>query len=140
MPMRRFCILFLIAGAHFLSGCGANRPPRGATVPEHAPTGHSTTAYGGKSDPEEVRAADISILFVGNSHTTVHDVPNLVCDLIRHRYPDKRIYAHVVNVGFLDDEPTMPWCKEEIETQPWKFVVLQGQKISMRGRVQYYRS
>ena len=32
-----------------------------------------------------------------------------------------------------------PRCKEEIETRPWKYVVLQAQKISMSGRFDYSR-
>src|SRR4051812_44458697 len=63
------------AGAAFLpllllAGC-ANRPP---------------TAPGGQPDPESVRAADYSVLFVGNSHTTGHDLPTLVCKLIQFRH------------------------------------------------------
>jgi len=46
----------------------------------------------GPSDVEQVRAADYSILFVGNSHTMMHDMPGLVGKMIRFRHPDKKVY------------------------------------------------
>jgi hypothetical protein len=99
-----------------------------------------TATFVVRSDPEKVRAADVSILFVGNSHTSMHNVPNLVCDMIRFRHPQKTTYAHVVSVNFLEDAATNPVCREEIETRPWKFVVLQAQKISASGKHDYSRA
>jgi hypothetical protein len=96
-----------------LAGCGA--PPSSPTA---------ARSPGGQSDPEKVRAADVSILFVGNSHTMSHDLPKLVCEMIRFRHPEKSVYAHVVGVMFLDDVAHSPTCREEIDTRPWKFVVL----------------
>src|SRR4051794_15133104 len=55
------------------------------------------------SDVEKVRDADVSILFVGNSHTMMHDVPGLVARMIQFRQPEKRVYTHFVWVGFLED-------------------------------------
>lgn len=81
----------------------------------------------------------MSILFVGNSHTAFHDLPNLVCEMIRFCHPEKTTYSSVVSVAFLDDVARNPRCREEIEQRPWKFVVLQAQRISMSGRFDYSR-
>lgn len=96
-------------------------------------------ASAAQSDLEKVRAAELSILFVGNSHTSFHNLPKLVCDMIHFRHPDKKVYFHVVGAGHLDDASRNPMCRSEIETRPWKHVILQGQKISMSGRFNYSR-
>src|SRR5207244_3429558 len=58
----------------------------------------------------------------------------------RFRHPAKTVYAHVVGVAFLDDVARDPRCREEIESRPWKYVVLQGQRISASGRFDYSRA
>jgi hypothetical protein len=111
-----------------LGGCGCPRSPAPAV------------SSAGRSDPEKVRSADVSILFVGNSHTSMHDVPKLVCDMIRFRHPDKTTYAHTLNVAFLEDVARDPRYRDEIESREWKFVVLQAQKISVSGKHDYSRA
>jgi hypothetical protein len=130
----------VVLGALFplLAGCGAERTPATAAVGRADPP--AADAADGKSDPEKVRAADVSILFVGNSHTSSHNLPNLVCEMVRFRHPEKTTYAHVVGVAFLEAVGRDPRCREEIESRPWKFVVLQAQKISVSGRHEYSRA
>lgn len=111
----------------FLVGCG------GAKVP-------TPTTRGGASDAAAVRAADMSVLFVGNSHTGMHDLPTLVCDMVRFLHPMKTTHAHYVGCGFLEDAARSPACKEEVENRPWTHVVLQAQKISMSGKHEYSRA
>jgi hypothetical protein len=110
-----------------LAGCGSE--PTAAVV-----------LSAGKSDPEKVRSADVSALFVGNSHTTSHALPDLVGQMIRFRHPEKTVYSHIVPVAFLDDAARDPRCREEIESRPWKYVVLQAQRISASGRFDYSRA
>ena len=119
---------WIVLGVAFplLPGCGGEGPAGGGP--------------GGRSDPEKARAADISALFVGNSHTRNHDLPELVCRMVRSLQPGKTAYAHVVGVTFLDDVARDPRCREEIDTRPWKFVVLQAQRISQSGRYEYSRA
>jgi hypothetical protein len=128
-----------LALALSLVGCGRDQPPRPAPgqVAPIPPFGAVLSV--GKSDLDEVRAADVSILFVGNSHTSSHDLPNLVCQMIAYLRPEKKIAGHVVGAAFLEDAARDPRCREEIETRPWKYVVLQAQKISVSGRFAYSR-
>jgi hypothetical protein len=81
---------------------------------EHAPnkTGSAPGIPRGlNSDPDKIRAADFSILFVGNSHTTAHDLPNVVCQMIQFRHAERKVYAHVVPVAFLEDAAGNPACR-----------------------------
>lgn len=126
--MRQFhCFLALVVCA--LAGCGRkqDRPP-----PEVLPV-HGAPL----SDVEAVRAADVSILFVGNSHTTFHDLPGLVARMIQFRTPGRTVYTHVRAVGFLEDAEHDTGIGEEIESRPWKHVVLQAQKESRSGKFNY---
>jgi hypothetical protein len=86
---------------------------------------------------DTLRDADFSVLFVGNSHTMMHDMPDLVARMIRFRHPDKKVYTHFVWVGFLEDAAGESKCKQAIESRPWNHVVLQAQKVSASGRVDY---
>jgi hypothetical protein len=69
----------------------------------------------------------------------LYDLPHLVCAMIEFRHPEKKTFAHVVGVAFLEDVARDQTCREEIETRPWKYVVLQAQKISASGRFDYSR-
>jgi hypothetical protein len=91
------------------------------------------------SSEMEVREADFSILFVGNSHTGMHDLPQLIARMIEHRYPGQKVVVQYVPCAFLEDAANNPQCIDEIETRPWKHVVLQAQKISMSGKYNYSR-
>lgn len=125
--MRRLALLVLCAA---LCGCGS-------TTPTPAGGGHAPVPL---SDPEVVKAADHSILFLGNSHTGFHDIPGLVTRMIRHRHPGRTVHTRLVPVSFLDDAANNPSLRQEVESRPWKTVVLQAQKISMSGRQEYSRA
>lgn len=128
--MRRLALLVL-CGA--LCGCG----PNGCST---RPTGVTAITGQAVSDPEQVRAADYSIMFVGNSHTGAHDIPGLVAKMIRHRHPDKTVLTRTFGVMFLEDVAHTPAIQEEVANRPWKYVVLQAQKISVSGRQEYSRA
>ena len=124
----RFGLVALCVALALSAGCGCSRER-----PVAAP-------FEKRSDAEKVRAADVSILFVGNSHTSSHDLPELVCEMIRFRHPQKSTYSHTVSVSFLEDAAHNPVCRDEIESRSWKFVVLQAQKISASGKHDYSRA
>jgi hypothetical protein len=90
-----------------------------------------------RSDLEKVTKADYSILFVGNSHTTIHNIPGLVSQMIKFMDRKKEVYTYTLSVGFLRDALNNKYIPEEIDTRPWKFVVLQAQEISQSGKYNY---
>jgi hypothetical protein len=126
IPIRTNCLVPLGAALGLLCGCGPDPPPAGL----------SDT----RSDPDKVRSADVSILRIVNSHTGSHNLPALIADMIRYRHPAKTVYSHQVPVAFLEDVGRDPTCHEEIESRPWKYVVLQAQKESRTGTVKYSTS
>lgn len=134
--MRAFGKLILpLVGGVLLVGCSS--PSESLQVPT-APKVVSRTVAAG-SDAESVRAANYSILFIGNSHSSFHDLPELVCRLIEFRHPEQKAYSRLISTGFLEQAANMPECLAEIDQRPWKFVILQAQKISVSGRHEYSR-
>jgi hypothetical protein len=123
-----YTALFLL-----LAGCDSRRTTAVSSVPAGADVAVETSV------PEKARTDDLSILFIGNSHTSFHDLPNLVCKMITFRRPGREVHSRVLGVNHLDDTARRPQYRQEIESQPWKYVVLQGQKISASGRFDYSR-
>lgn len=133
-----------------MPGLGTFPREPGATLPSPRPSlaalltfaltgcGSQGTSPGG-TDPEKVRAADISILFIGNSHTSFHNLPDVVSAMIRHQKPGKTVVVRTLGVGFLEEVTRNPQYKQELEAAPWKYVVLQAQKISVSGKHEYSR-
>lgn len=77
------------------------------------------------------------MLFVGNSLSSSHDLPNLVCRLIQFQHPERKARARLVSVSFLEDVAKNPACRQAIESGNLSHVVLQAQKISRSGRYHY---
>jgi hypothetical protein len=125
-----FCRLLVLVGVAFAlaagAGCGAGPPAAGSLELPQA-----------QSDLEKVRTADFSILYVGNSHTFMHNLPGVIEEMIQYHQPGKTVYSHFMPVAFLEDIGRDLRYQAEIETRPWKYVVLQAQKESRSGRFQY---
>lgn len=120
----------------FVMGCGrSSAPPAVGTA--SPPTPVTFNESHASSDATALAKADVRILFIGNSHTTYHNLPDLVCRMIRHALPGKTVAHHVVGVSHLDDASINPQLKAEIEFRPWTHIILQAQKISMSGKFLY---
>jgi hypothetical protein len=120
-------IVCAAAFALLLSSCGGG-------------SGDSTPAGSGSTPPPPPApaAADISLLFMGNSHTSYNDLPKLVADMVRAGAPGKTV-ASVEAPGWmfledrLDDAATMSLMR----SQSWSFIVFQAQKYSTSGQFTY---
>lgn len=128
---------FVIGLGTLFAGCARQSEPPpfepAASLRTPVPFDESHAA----SDLAALARADVRILFIGNSHTTHHNLPDLVCRMLRHLRPERTVVHHVVGVSHLDDAAFNPRVKAEIEYRPWTHVVLQAQKISMSGRFHY---
>jgi hypothetical protein len=82
------------------------------------------------------RVPEIRILFLGNSHTMNHDVPQMVRRLIEStgKY---RVRTEFRMGSFLNDIAANPENKTLIRTGKWSAVVLQAAKLSSSHRYQY---
>ena len=87
---------------------------------------------------ETTPAADIEVLFIGNSHSSYNNLPGLVQTLIEHGVADKSVNAFVApGWGFLADRVNDGFTYETIQARPWTHVILQAQKYSTTGLYTY---
>ncbi|HEX5129759.1 MAG TPA: hypothetical protein VFV90_08435, partial [Usitatibacter sp.] len=81
---------------------------------------------------------DITLLFMGNSHTAFHDVPGTVAALVRAARPGRTVAARQAPGGmFLEERATDAANLALLDSQRWTFVVLQAQKYSTSGLFSY---
>src|SRR5687768_7606032 len=98
---------------------------------------------GGGSDspapaPPVPGVADITLLFMGNSHTASHGLPHTVGALVRAARPARNVHVEVApDWGFLEDHASNPRTLELLDHRRWSAVVLQAQKYSSSGLFDY---
>jgi hypothetical protein len=92
---------------------------------------------GATSGPPPV-TADISLLFMGNSHTSFNNLSTLVADMVRAGNPGRTV-ASVEAPGFLflDERLHDDASMDLLRGQNWSFVILQAQKYSSSGQFEY---
>lgn len=107
-----------------LAGCGGG--------------GGGGASAGTPSDPPPAVGADTTLLFMGNSHTSVNDVPGMVAAMVRAAQPARSVHAEEApGWMFLDERASDAASLERLRGQRWSFVVLQAQKYSSSGLFEY---
>ena len=115
----------LLAGLIAIAACGGGGGSSPNTSPPPPP-------------PPGAGLADITLLFMGNSHTAFHDLPGTVAALVRAARPGRTVYAEQApGWMFLDERATDPATLELMDRRRWTFVVLQAQKYSTSGLFDY---
>jgi hypothetical protein len=112
--------------ALLLSACGGGSG-------DSQPAGAATT-----SPPPPAVIADITLLFMGNSHTAANQLTKMVADMVRVARPGMTV-ASVEAPGymFLEDRVRDAPSVDLLRRQTWSFVILQAQKYSTSGRFEY---
>ena len=89
-------------------------------------------------DPPAQGIADITLLFMGNSHTSFHNLPETVAAMVRAARPGRTV-AQVEAPGwmFLEERAADPASLELLDRRRWSFVILQAQKYSTSGLFEY---
>ena len=83
-------------------------------------------------------AADIELLFLGNSHTHHNNVPGLVAALFQQAQPTKTVRSRAADgILFLDERLNDAGTLALFDAGRWTHVVLQAQKYSSSGTVDY---
>lgn len=78
------------------------------------------------------------LLFIGNSHSRVNGLPELVATLIRTGLPGKTANAAAApGLRFLSDRLDDGVTEEMLNSRAWTHVILQGQKYSGSGLYDY---
>ncbi len=77
------------------------------------------------------------ILFVGNSHTSTHDLPGLVASNLQTSGRFGKVSTETISVTNLKQLEGNTIVDEKIKSGGWSYVVLQGQEISMSHKYTY---
>jgi hypothetical protein len=93
---------------------------------------------GSSAPAPSTSAADINLLFMGNSHTLVNDVPGMVGEMVRAARPGRTV-ASVTAPGslFLGERATDAPTLDLMRSRHWDFIVLQAQEYSSSGQFAY---
>lgn len=118
----RIALALILTLAALIAGCGGSGSGSGGSA-------------GGTPSPSS--SADVSLLFMGNSHTSFNDLPGMVAAMIRAARPGTTVY-YVEAPGwmFLEERATHGPSLQLLERN-WSHVVLQAQKYSMSGLYDY---
>lgn len=122
------CLIALLA-AVLLVACGGGG---GSTS---APTSPSTSD---DSAPPVAVAADFTVLMMGNSHTSLGDLPRQLRDLLSAGLPGKTVQLEVApGWMFLEERVSDAASLALLRSRRWTAVVLQAQKYSSSGQFIY---
>ena len=100
----------------------------------------SCTPDNSNAPQENNDQSSLRILFIGNSHTTNHNVPGLVQKLIEAESAKSdvgKVTTKVTSIAFLEKQSADSDAARDISLKKWDVVVLQGQKISVSGKSNY---
>jgi len=126
MRIRNVCAAFAL----FVAACG------GGGSDDTDPGGGPTSVP--PPPPTLPVVADVTLLFMGNSHTSNNDLSTMVTDMVRAGTPGKTV-ASVEAPGwlFLDERLHDEATIDLLTSQDWSFVILQAQKYSSSGQFNY---
>ncbi len=101
-----------------------------------------TACGGGGSSPPSASpqppAAEINLLFMGNSHTSANGLPDMVATIVRAARPGKTVAAvEAPGWMFLGERATDTPSIKLLHEGTWSFVVLQAQEYSSSGTFSY---
>jgi hypothetical protein len=126
MGARNACV----ALALLLAACGGGGSDGGAPAPAAPPAPPL-----GATPPAN---AEVSLLFLGNSHTSSNDLAGMVVHMVRAGARGKTVGSAVApGVLFLDERLGDSASVALLRSQRWSFVILQAQKYSASGQVEY---
>ncbi len=85
---------------------------------------------------DDIEQADVSILFIGNSHSA--PIPGILSELFKSQLPNQKVLiAAAPSWGFLAEHAERNSTVSLIKQGPWDYVVLQAQKYSTTGKYSY---
>ena len=133
MPQPHFKSVFaFLLLTCLVPGCQAKKSANGGKSQSSQITSESSLA----AISRQVAGADLSVLFIGNSHSG--PMPREIGLLYGQLKPDQVLFTRRPPAsGFLADHAKMQDTLDLIEAGPWDFIVLQGQKYSQSGKHHY---
>lgn len=131
MRVSNVCVVLAL----LLAACGGGS---GSSVPDPPASSPVPTVPPPAATPPAPVVADITLLFLGNSHTQTNLLTGMVADMVRAGRPGKSVAA-VVAPGtlFLDERLRHAGTMTLLRNQDWSYVILQAQKYSASGQTDY---
>ncbi len=81
---------------------------------------------------------EIALLFLGNSHTQLHQIPELVGAMFRQTHPARHVVvASAPGLLFLDERRRDADTRALFNSRRWTHVVLQAQRYSASGHTRH---
>ncbi len=126
-------VLLLLMGLSMLSACGGGSDNQTTMVDSPIAPPPASPAQPAPEDDLTYR-----ILFIGNSHTAAHQMPQMVEALINRHLPDQKGRAErVPHYRFLADHAVAQQTLAQLNSAQWSHVVLQAQKYSQSFSREY---
>jgi hypothetical protein len=118
----------LAALALILAACGGGGGGSAGPMTDPAAPGPSPSA--------PLATADITLLFMGNSHTTTNNVPGMVAEMVRAARPGKSVaYVEAPDWMSLQQRANDAATLQLMRSRNWSFIVLQAQDYSQSGTI-----
>ena len=143
MELRRLLRVLAFATALLVAGCGDGAAPAGdagATIDAALPSPDAGEASDAASLADGATASALRVLFIGNSYTSVNDLPSVV-QALGAATPGAAVEVSSVLVGSsrLSDHWTTTGARAAVETGGFDAVVLQGQSVEPLTRAEDFQ-
>ncbi len=146
-PARRHCRLprwvaqwVLAAATSLLLGCGGgsqSAPPTSQTPSAGTAPPVVTIPPANQPLPDNRGKNPLQVLWFGNSHTSAHNLPDLVRQLLKAGAGIEASMAVLADGAYLDERWHRAADQQRLLGNNWQMVILQAQKYSMSGTVSY---
>lgn len=102
------------------------------------PATQQQTATALSQEPSDNMSAQFNLLFMGNSHSSSHNLPQLVARLLQSGIPGAKVETRLASgYHFLDERLQHQASIKLLNDGNWTHVILQAQKYSTTGRYFY---
>ncbi|MGI5310791.1 hypothetical protein [Rheinheimera sp. WS51] len=89
-------------------------------------------------EPDNFMSSEFNLLFMGNSHSSSHNLPQLVAKLIKTDQPNAQVHTKLASgYHFLDERLQHRPSTNLLRDGNWSHVILQAQKYSTTGKYFY---
>ena len=137
-----YCFTFLLIQGLLLACSGGSgnsassvNPPVRPLQPPAANTDANNSNAPNAAIPDNRFSDTYNILIFGNSH--VRGVGNFIEDILSADDNSLTLQIETFHGEFLDDNPTQAQRLERLQSQTWSHIILQGQRYSQSGTVDY---
>lgn len=133
-PAALICAMAL-AGPLLLTGCGGSST--GAPAPSQPPAAIIAPPPQNLPLPDNRGNNPMQVLWFGNSHTTAHNLPDIVRQLLKAGAGIDARMTVAADYAYLDERWQRSADRQQLQSTGWAAVVLQAQKYSMSGSTHY---